>query len=113
MLALSISCVVAAAAWMYLVAGHGGYWRTSQWLPPFTRDPAAWPDVVAVVPARNEAEMLPATLPALLGQEYPGALTVVVVDDRSSDRTAEVAARLSGGPPLQVIAGTAPPPRCA
>ncbi len=109
MLALSIACVLAAVAWTYLVAGHGGYWRTSQWLPPFSRDPDAWPDVVAVVPARNEAEMLPVTLPALLGQEYPGALTVVVVDDRSSDGTAEVAAKFSGGRPLRVIAGTAPP----
>src|ERR1700686_1337644 len=109
MLALSIACTVAAAAWAYLVAGHGGYWRTSEWLPRVTAEPQAGPDVVAVVPARNEAEMLPATLPALLGQEYPGALTVVVVDDRSSDGTAEVAAKLSGGRPLKVTAGTAPP----
>ena len=109
MLALSIACAVAAVAWTYLVAGHGGYWRTSQWLPPVTRDPDTWPDVVAVVPARNEAEMLPATLPALLGQEYPGTLTVIVVDDRSSDGTAEVAAKLDDGRPLKVIAGTAAP----
>ena len=109
MLALSIACVAAAVAWACLVAGHGGYWRTSEWLPPLTRDPDTWPDVVAVVPARNEAEMLPVTLPALLGQEYPGALTVVVVDDRSSDGTAEVAAKLSGGRPLRVVAGTAAP----
>ena len=109
MLALSIACAVAAVAWTYLVAGHGGYWRTSQWLPPVTRDPDTWPDVVAVVPARNEAEMLPATLPALLGQEYPGTLTVMVVDDRSSDGTAEVAAKLDDGRPLKVIAGTAAP----
>ncbi len=109
MLALSIACVLAAVAWTYLVIGHGGYWRTSQWLPPVSRDPDRWPDVVAVVPARNEAEMLPATLPALLGQEYPGALTVVVVDDHSSDGTAEVAAKLGAGRPLKVIAGTAAP----
>ncbi len=109
MLALSIACVVAAVAWTYLVAGHGGYWRTSEWLPPLSRDPGTWPDVVAVVPARNEAEMLPATLPALLGQEYPGALTVVMVDDHSSDGTAEVAAKLGAGRPLTVIAGTAAP----
>ena len=109
MLALSITCVLAAVAWAYLVAGHGGYWRTSQRLPPASRDPGTWPDVVAVVPARNEAEMLPATLPALLGQEYPGELTVIVVDDRSSDGTAEVAAKLAAGRPLKVIAGTAAP----
>jgi hopene-associated glycosyltransferase HpnB len=108
---LSIACVAAAVVWAYLVAGHGGYWRTSEWLPQVTREPDAWPDVVAVVPARNEADMLPATLPALLGQEYPGALTVIVVDDGSSDGTGEVAARIGrqSGRPLRVIPGTAAP----
>jgi hopene-associated glycosyltransferase HpnB len=112
MLALSVACTVAAVVWAYLVAGHGGYWRASQWLPPVTGEPGRWPDVVAVVPARNEAEMLPATLPALLGQEYPGALSVILVDDGSSDGTAEIAARLGreSGRPLQVVSGTPPPP---
>ena len=40
---------------------------------------------------RNEAEMLPQTLPHLLAQDYPGPLVVVVVDDRSQDGTAAVA----------------------
>ena len=64
---------------------------------PVAAEPDAWPDVVAVVPARNEAEMLPVTLPALLGQHYPGPLTVILVDDRSSDGTGEVA----GGSPAR------------
>src|SRR5882757_3094193 len=111
MLALSIACATAALAWVYLVAVHGGFWRTSERLPPVTREPQAWPDVVAVVPARNEAEMLPVTLPALLGQEYPGTLTVLVVDDGSSDGTGEVAARTAAGAarPLRVISGAPPP----
>jgi hopene-associated glycosyltransferase HpnB len=88
-------------AWLYLLAGHGGYWRTDQRLPPGTgqADPpgtGAWPAVIAVVPARDEAHILPQTLPALLGQDYPGTLTVVLVDDESSDGTAEVAAKLAG-----------------
>jgi hopene-associated glycosyltransferase HpnB len=111
MLALSIACAVAAAAWVYLVAGHGGYWRTSERLPRVTAEPDPWPDVVAVVPARNEAEMLPVTLPALLGQDYPGELAVIVVDDRSSDGTGDAAARIgrASGRPLRVIPGTAAP----
>ena len=111
MLALSIACAAAAVVWTYLVAGHGGYWRTSEWLPPVTGEPDAWPDVVAVVPARNEAGMLPVTLPALLAQEYPGPLTVIVVDDGSSDGTGEVAARIGreSARPLRVIPGTAAP----
>jgi hopene-associated glycosyltransferase HpnB len=110
MLALGIACTVAAVVWVYLLAGHGGFWRTSQWLPA-TGELASWPDVVAIVPARNEAEMLPATLPALLGQDYPGALSVILVDDGSADGTGEIAARLGreSGRPLRVVAGAAFP----
>jgi len=111
MLGLSIACTVAAGAWIYLLAGHGGYWRTSQWLPRVAAEPDSWPDVVAVVPARNEAGMLPVTLPPLLGQDYPGSLSVIVVDDGSSDGTGKVAARIARASrrPLRVIAGIRPP----
>jgi hopene-associated glycosyltransferase HpnB len=118
MLGLSIACAAAALAWVYLVAAHGGFWRTSQRLPRVTAEPRVWPDVVAVVPARNEAEMLPVTLPALLGQEYPGTLTVLVVDDGSTDGTDEVAARIARSVPaisaggdrtMRVIPGVPPP----
>jgi len=122
MLALSVTCAAAAVVWAYLIIGHGGYWRTSQRLPrprgadaargPFrdTVERDRWPDVVAVIPARNEAAMLPTVLPTLLGQDYPGALTVVLVDDCSTDGTAEVAAALGGQPGrpdriLRVVAG--------
>jgi hopene-associated glycosyltransferase HpnB len=111
MLALSIACLAAAVGWAYLVLGHGRFWRTGEWLPPRRAEPARWPDVVAVVPARNEAAMLPATLPTLLGQDYPGALSVILVDDCSTDGTAEVAAKigLEAGRPLRVIAGAPAP----
>jgi hopene-associated glycosyltransferase HpnB len=113
MLALSIACTAAAVAWVYLVAAHGGFWRTSQRLPRVAAEPRAWPDVVAVVPARNEAAMLPVTLPTLLGQDYPGALTVLVVDDGSTDGTGDAAARIAGSArghrALRVIPGAPPP----
>jgi hopene-associated glycosyltransferase HpnB len=54
-------------------------------------DPAAWPSVAIVVPARNEGSMLPRTLPALQKQDYPGAFRVIVVDDRSTDDTSKYA----------------------
>jgi glycosyltransferase involved in cell wall biosynthesis len=52
------------------------------------------PAITAVVPARNEAGILPACLPSLLRQEYQGRLAVVLVDDDSSDSTAKVAAAI-------------------
>jgi hopene-associated glycosyltransferase HpnB len=88
---LAAACTLAAIAWAYLLAGHGGFWRTDQRLPPAGGDPAAWPGVAAVVPARNEAAVLPDTLPTLLGQDYSGPFRVVLVDDDSSDGTSEAA----------------------
>jgi Glycosyl transferase family 2 len=93
-LPLLAACAVTVAAWAYLLAGHGGYWRTDQRLPAAAAEPRHWPGVVAIVPARDEAAVLPGTLPALLAQDYPGAFDVVLVDDESSDGTAQVAAAL-------------------
>jgi hopene-associated glycosyltransferase HpnB len=116
-LGLAIACAVSAAAWVYLVAAHGGFWRTGQRLPSRPRKATStaghdqWPAVVAVVPARNEADSLPGTLPALLAQEYPGQFRVFLVDDGSDDGTADVAAELGekaardGGAPLTVVPG--------
>ena len=111
MLVLAVVSALAAAAWLYLLTGHGGYWLTGQRLPAVSAAPAAWPAVGAVVPARDEAAMLPVTLPALLNQDYPGPFEVIVVDDGSSDGTAEIAERLGHGTPgrLRVIAGSPPP----
>jgi hopene-associated glycosyltransferase HpnB len=111
MLALSIACLLAALAWAYLVVAHGAFWRAGEWLPPVSGQPATWPAVAAVIPARNEADMLPVTLPALLGQDYPGALSAVLVDDGSTDGTAGVATKLAAeaGRPLLVVAGRPKP----
>ena len=107
---LVAACVLAAVAWAYLLVAHGGYWRTDCRLPRGSRPgPAAgrWPSVVAVIPARDEAAILPETLPSLLAQEYPGELSVVLVDDGSSDGTGAVAESLGQAPgaALKVIRG--------
>ncbi len=102
---------LAAAAWVYLLAGHGGFWRTGHRLPPaLPREDRAWPSITAVIPARDEAEILPQTLPTLLAQEYPGRLTVILVDDESTDGTAETAAALDQQGRLKVISGDPTPP---
>src|SRR5215813_716105 len=111
MLIVLAASLLAGAAWMYLLVGHGMFWRTDQRLPA-EPVPAAWPSVVAVVPARDEAAILPQTLPTLLTQEYQGQLTVLLVDDESSDGTADIAAALGAARPgrLRVIAGQPAPP---
>jgi hopene-associated glycosyltransferase HpnB len=50
--------------------------------------------VCILVPARNEAPLLPQTVPPLISQDYPGRFRVVVVDDRSDDGTGDLARRL-------------------
>ena len=50
--------------------------------------------MTAVIPARNEAAILPASLPTLLGQNYSGGLAVIVVDDDSTDGTGMIAQKL-------------------
>jgi hopene-associated glycosyltransferase HpnB len=93
---LGFAATLALAGWVYLAAGHGWFWRAGPGLPA-AADPPVWPEVVAVVPARDEAALLPQTLPSLLGQEYAGRFRVVVVDDGSADGTAAVAERLGRG----------------
>jgi hopene-associated glycosyltransferase HpnB len=115
-LGLAIACAVSGAAWIYLVGAHGGFWRTGQRLPlrrqaSTTAGHDQWPAVVAVVPARNEADSLPTSLPALLAQDYPGEFRVFLVDDGSDDGTGGIAAELGekaardGGAPLTVVSG--------
>lgn len=99
------------AAWLWLLLGQGFFWRTDVRLPP-RRDPDDWPYVCVVVPARDEAAVLPESLPSLLGQDYPGRAEVFLVDDGSSDGTGDLARELSrrfGGLPLTVSSPGEPP----
>lgn len=99
------------AAWVWLVAGQGMFWRTDVRLPPGGA-PERWPDVAVVVPARDEAEVLGASLPSLLAQSYPGRAEVFLVDDGSTDGTGELARTLAerhGGLPLTVTSPGEPP----
>ena len=101
------------AIWLWLVFARAWFWRTDQYLEFSPEGPSAnseWPSVIAVVPARNEAEMLPLTLPGLLGQDYPGQFHIYLVDDRSEDGTATVAQQLAAESGAQdrltVVAGS-------
>jgi hopene-associated glycosyltransferase HpnB len=94
--------ILVAAIWMHLLFFHHRFWRADQRLPSSgTRQD--WPPVIAVVPARNEAASIGACVTALAAQDYPSALTVVVVDDSSSDGTGDIARAVPGD--IRVIAG--------
>ena len=98
---------IALAAWIYLILGRGFFWlareRDDAALPT---EPAAWPDVVAVVPARNEADVIERSIGSLLAQDYPGDFRIVLVDDASDDGTAARAAGLAGSADrLTILAG--------
>lgn len=110
-LAASLGGLV-VAIWLYLLLGRGGFWLGRE------RDggegafePARWPSVAAVVPARNEADVIGQSLPTLLHQDYPGDFHVVLVDDGSDDGTAEVAGRVAIATPdrLEILSGAALP----
>ena len=92
--------------WIVLIAGRGGFWlareRDTRDVPP---EPAAWPEVTAVVPARDEAEVIARSIGSLLAQDYPGAFRVILVDDSSSDGTAELARQTAGGERLAILTG--------
>jgi hopene-associated glycosyltransferase HpnB len=87
--------ILSLTIWLYLVFARGNFWRVR----PFDDDvlrhepPSNYPRVVAIVPARNEAETIAQTVEALLQQDYPDEFSIIVVDDHSEDATSQIAQR--------------------
>jgi hopene-associated glycosyltransferase HpnB len=79
--------------WIALTFFWGAFWqvRTFDGDIPLLERPLKWPRVVAVVPARNEAESIAQSVEPLVRQNYPGELHIIVVDDHSEDGTASLA----------------------
>jgi len=79
--------------WLYLAVARGMFWRVRDFDDDTARHepPSAWPRVIAVVPARNEAAGIQQCVASLLRQNYPGEFAVIVVDDHSEDATAQLA----------------------
>lgn len=64
--------------------------RQLQTLPTIDSEPpGGWPRVSVLVPARNEADAIEAAMQSLLEVDYP-QLEIVIIDDRSTDRTGEI-----------------------
>jgi len=85
--------------WAYLIVGRGWFWlareRDDRNEPKPPGEDFAWPSVAAVVPARDEADVIAASIGSLLAQDYPGEFRIFLVDDSSSDGTAAVASRMA------------------
>ena len=104
---MTLVAALALLAWAYLLFAHGRFWSADPVLAPVRL--AAAPPLDVVVPARDEAEGIEAALRSLLAQDYPGPLTITVVDDGSADGTGAIA-RAIGDPRIEVIDGAPRPP---
>ena len=84
---------VALVVWLGIVLARDGFWLTRERdtvdLPPA---PLHWPAVTAIVPARDEADVIAQSIGSLIAQDYPGEFRIILVDDNSSDGTARIAA---------------------
>ena len=87
--------IITLAIWLHLFFGRGWFWRVKKFDADHSAGeaPAEWPSVIAVIPARNEAETIGQVVFGLLRQDYPGPFSIVIVDDHSEDATAALARR--------------------
>jgi hopene-associated glycosyltransferase HpnB len=112
-LTVGAACLV---VWLYLLLGRGRFWRGAELIEAVgagdeRRRGCQWPRVTAIMPARDEAEVIGQSIASLMRQHYPGCFAVMVVDDQSSDGTASAARRAAGADgPLRVLEGQSPPP---
>ena len=91
-LATSVATLT-AVTWIYLAFARGAFWRIKSAKPDASFKPGFSRGVVAVVPARNEAALIGPVIASLLSQTV--AMRVVLVDDESTDGTADLARRAS------------------
>jgi glycosyltransferase involved in cell wall biosynthesis len=105
--AVLVLLFVVALAWVGLWVSpvHRVTFRDVLDAEPGAATPADAPPVTLVAPARNEAAVLPVTVPTYVAQTYP-RLRVVLVDDQSDDDTPRVLADLAARFPGVVVVRT-------
>lgn len=108
---MNFPAFVPCLIWTYLLLARGKFWRVQKQFAPRVAVPGSDRKIVAIIPARDEAEVIGETIRTLLRQELPSPLRIVVVDDNSSDGTATVAKttaeEMEAGHLLTVIQGQA------
>ncbi len=93
--------------WFLLIMGASGWGK--RWFLARREGPQPVPPVLVCVPARNEAANIETCIRGVLASERVD-LELIVVDDGSTDGTAEIAGRAAAGDPrVQVVSGRSPP----
>jgi len=87
--------IIALLSWLYLLLFHRSFWRASERLDTQRPSLAEWPEVVAVIPARDEAASIANALHSHAASTYHGDYRIVVVDDHSQDGTGEIASNVA------------------
>ncbi len=108
-LLLTAGAFVSLLAWIWLLCLRGGFWRADRGLPGQVRLPEPPPAVVAVIPARDEAETIRTVLQGHAASDYRGRLTVILVDDGSTDGTGEIARQVAARSARPIHVLSAPP----
>jgi len=102
------------AVWIYLVFARGGFWRLKADDLPATPTATQSMRIAVIVPARNEAATIASAIRSLLHQDYSGEMQIFLVDDHSSDGTAEnarqAAAETERSEQLTIVAANPLPP---
>ena len=107
--AITVTVWTSLAAWVYLLVARGGFWLefARRKRPPQAQSA---PSIIAVIPARNEAEVVGETIRSLAAQCYSGPFHIILVDDHSTDGTAEIARAAAPPGILTVIPSAQLPP---
>ncbi|MBV8071220.1 MAG: glycosyltransferase, partial [Acidobacteriaceae bacterium] len=90
MLVHALACV-SLLIWLYLVLARGGFWRVRRLLRAVDLSKAQGKRISVVIPARDEADVIGPSIASLLRHEHVSAVQIFLVDDSSSDGTADVA----------------------
>jgi hopene-associated glycosyltransferase HpnB len=109
---VTVLAAIPALIWIYLLSFRGGFWQISKHFAPVEPRQVSGRRVAVIIPARNEADVIGAALTSLLEQDFPTPLHIFLVDDGSTDRTAEeamfAADRAGGTGCLTIITGQPP-----
>lgn len=100
----TIVSLIFTVAYVLIVFRYlAGWGKLSTWEPPPSYTPST--KVTVIIPARNEANQLPACLSSISKLRYPASLLeVIVVDDHSTDETFAIAKAFQDQfPPLKVL----------